>query len=105
MANRSSETNIIVPDTLSYLYPTKQTIWVEYANTGDAAMPAPLLTIHVDFDGLITADPTLAIPFSGIGGEPAGVTDTVQIMAPGSGAMPGILSRAIPGESRSTGSA
>ena len=90
------ETNIIVPDTLSYLYPTKQTIWVEYANTGDAAMPAPLLTIHVDFDGLITADPTLAIPFSGIGGEPAGVTDTVQVMAAGSGATPGILE---PGDS------
>jgi RHS repeat-associated protein len=90
------ETDLVLPSVMNYNFPTRQTIWIEYSNSGDVPMPAPILTLHVDFDGLITADPDLAIPFSGIGGQPAGVTDTVEVLAKGSGATPGILQ---PGDS------
>jgi RHS repeat-associated protein len=87
----SLDVNLVTPSGVGYNFPVKQTLWIEYRNAGDAPMPAPLLTLQVGSDGLITADPALAIPFSGIGGQPAGVTDTVQVMANGSGATPGIL--------------
>ena len=43
-------------------------IWIEYKNTGDLPMPAPLLRVHGDHDASITANPALAIPFRGLGG-------------------------------------
>ena len=77
------ETNLVVPSAVGFNIPIKQTIWIEYKNTGDLPMPAPLLRVHGDHDASITADPALAIPFRGFGGAPAGVTDTVEVVATG----------------------
>jgi YD repeat-containing protein len=90
------QANIVVPSAVGFNIPTKQTIWIEYQNTGDAPMPAPLLKLHGDHAARITADPSLAIPYRGFTGAPPGVTDTVQVLATGSGATPGILQ---PGDS------
>jgi hypothetical protein len=92
------ETNLIVPSAVGFNIPVRQTIWVEYKNTGDAAMLAPLLTLHGDNGALLTADISRAIPFNRFYSQqpPAGVTDTVQLLATGSGSSPGTLQ---PGES------
>ena len=66
-------TNLIVPGSVGFNIPIRQTIWIEYKNTGDAAMPAPLLMLHGDHAALMTTDPDLAIPFAGFSGYPAGV--------------------------------
>jgi RHS repeat-associated protein len=89
------ETNLIVPSALAANIPIRQPIWIEYRNTGEAAMPAPLLMLHGDHSALLTTDPDLAIPFSNFN-YPAGVSDTVQVIGTGSGATPGILE---PGDS------
>lgn len=90
------QTHLIVPSAVGFNIPIRQTIWLEYTNAGDAAMPAPLLKLHGDHSALLTPDPALAIPFQGFNGAPPGVTDTVQVMAKGSGATPGTLQ---PGDS------
>jgi RHS repeat-associated protein len=90
------QTHLIVPSAVGFNIPIRQTIWLEYTNAGDAAMPAPLLKLHGDYSALLTPDPALAIPFSGFNGAPPGVADTVQVMARGSGATPGTLQ---PGDS------
>ena len=40
------ETNLVVPSAVGFNIPIRQTIWVEYRNTGDVAMPAPLLKVY-----------------------------------------------------------
>src|SRR5205085_129204 len=35
------ETDLVVPGVVSPGFPVKQTVWVEYRNTGTVAMPAP----------------------------------------------------------------
>src|SRR5262249_13669927 len=72
------------------------TIYVKYTNAGDAAMPAPILKLHGDDDALMTEDPALDGPGLWTSNPPPGLTDTVQLLAAGSGATPGILQ---PGDS------
>ncbi len=85
------ETNLVLPGSLGFSIPIRQTIWIEYANTGNAPMPAPILRLYGDHAVRITTDINLAIPFGGFGGAPAGVGDTVQVVATGSGTTPDIL--------------
>ena len=87
---------LIVPSAVGFNIPIRQTLWIEYENDGETAMPAPLLKLAGDHGASLTLDTALAIPFGGFGGAPPGVTDTVQVMATGSGSTPGILQ---PGDS------
>jgi len=72
------------------------TLWIEYANTGDAPMPAPLLKVHGTQNAFLTLDSSLAGRGLWTDTPPAGVTDTVTVWPTGSGATPGTLQ---PGES------
>ena len=79
------ETRLIVPDSLGRSW--RHTIWVEYSNTGQASMPAPLLKVHGDDNAMLTLDPSLNWSNAPLDR----MSDTVQVMATGSGATPGIL--------------
>jgi len=72
------------------------TIWIEYKNTGNSSMPAPLLTLHGTDNAILTLDPLLARNEVWTDTFPPGTSDTVEFMIRGSGATPGILQ---PGES------
>lgn len=72
------------------------TIWVEYANTGNASMPAPLLAVvSGDADGsdnpVLTLDQSRIVQnfFSGAKAYPPGTSSKVLFL--GSGAQPGVL--------------
>jgi YD repeat-containing protein len=86
------ETNLILPSPLGKHMPA--TIYVEFANTGTAAMPAPILILQSP-----NALPLLTLDRSGFNqgfwtwGIPEGFSNSVQIYA--SGAVPGLLQ---PGE-------
>jgi len=90
------KTQIIVPNPVGGHAPA--VIYVEYSNTGDVAMPAPVLEVTATRLGLqgafLTLDPSLAnegfISFV----TPPGFSQSVQILA--SGSTPGVLQ---PGES------
>ena len=90
------ETHITVPGAVGGHQPA--VIYVEYSNTGDVAMPAPVLELTATRLGLqgafLTLDPSLAnqgyITFD----TPPGFSQSVQILA--SGSTPGLLQ---PGES------
>ena len=90
------ETNLIVPSFLGNSAPA--TIYVEYANTGDLAMPAPLLVLEASQGGvegaIMTLDPSLRVQGSWSSAMPEGFSNTIQFLA--SGETPGVLQ---PGES------
>jgi hypothetical protein len=95
------QTNLVVPSVMGYHVPA--VIYVEYSNTGDLAMPAPLLVFRPTQDhadgtttakALLTMDPALVTSGFWTSALPAGFSHTVQILA--SGATPGVLQ---PGES------
>ncbi|MDB5348918.1 MAG: proteinputative collagen-binding proteinCalx-beta [Planctomycetota bacterium] len=90
------ETNLVIPSALGFNIPIRQTIWIEYRNTGDAPIPAPLLYMNGDYEVRITTDASLAIPYRGFAGAPSGVTDSVHVLGKGFGATPWILQ---PGDS------
>lgn len=91
------ETRLVLPDSVGFNIPIRQTIWIEYENTGDVPMPAPLLKLHGENKALLTTDIEQAIPFNPrTQPPPLGVSDTVQVIARGSGGTPGILQ---PGDS------
>jgi hypothetical protein len=90
------ETDLVTPDTMGFHVLTAQVLWVEYKNTGDAPMPAPILKLSADDQARLTADPAVAFPTPPFQDLPASVTDTVQVLATGSGGTPGILQ---PGDS------
>jgi hypothetical protein len=90
------ETDIVVPSGVGPRFPTRQTVWVEYRNTGNAAMPAPLLKVTADNGALITLDADLATAVQRLSTPLVGLSSTVQMLATGSGATPGILQ---PGDS------
>ena len=85
------DTDIIAPATVSYRVSTPQLIYIEYRNTGTAPMPAPLLKLTADQSARITADYSLAYPTPQFANLSPQVTGTVQVLATGSGATPGIL--------------
>jgi RHS repeat-associated protein len=94
------QSNLVMPSTLGNH--TASTLYMQYSNTGDLAMPAPMIevTIFQDYYGtkaqkaLLTMDAALAGQGFNTYTVPAGFNNTVQVMA--SGATPGVLQ---PGES------
>ncbi len=96
------QTNIILPKFLANHVPA--TLYVQYSNTGDVAMPAPLLMLTAtrpDPNGgppvsgaELTLDSSLAVSGAWAPTLPVGYSTSVQFLA--SGATPGILQ---PGES------
>jgi len=91
------EARLIVPRSLNPGFPVKQTLWIEYRNAGDVAIPAPMLQVTADSLGLLTADERQAESLRGQRRPiPNGLGSSVQILATGSGATPGLLQ---PGDS------
>lgn len=85
--------NLIVPGSVRDI--GRSTVWVDYRNAGDAAIPAPLIQVTASAGAFLTLDPNQAITFPN-DWPPPGVGSTVQAIATGSGATPGILQ---PGDS------
>ncbi|MFH0726523.1 MAG: RHS repeat-associated core domain-containing protein [Pseudomonadota bacterium] len=89
-------THIIVPRTVGYH--NVATIWVEYANEGDVAMPAPLLEVSGQQNGrraaILTLDESRLVQGFWTSAMPVGFSNSVQFL--GHGKTPGILQ---PGES------
>ena len=85
------EAKLIVPERVGRH--ALATIFVEYANTGTAPMPAPLFTVSGSNNALLTLDSSLAAQGLWTSAKPIGFDDTVQIL--GSGGTPGVLQ---PGE-------
>jgi hypothetical protein len=90
----SLETRLVIPSTLGYHW--FATIWIEYTNTGESSMPAPLLKLHGTDNAILTLDSSLAGRGLWTDTPPAGTSDTIQVMAAGSGVIPDILQ---PGDS------
>ena len=86
--------NLIAPSAVGFHMSAR--LWVEYANTGDAPMPAPLLSVHGSQNAFLTLDSSLAGVGLWTSTPPEGVTDTVTKWITGSGLTPGTLQ---PGES------
>src|SRR5262249_30715483 len=89
------------PATLGYHIP--DTLYLQYSNTGDLAMPAPIIEVTItqthangttDQKAVMTLDPSLVKQGFWSTTVPAGFSSTIQIL--GSGATPGVLE---PGES------
>jgi len=90
------ETNLILPSQMGYHMPA--TIYIEYENTGNESMPAPIISLTATQNGregaFLTLDPTLMGNGFWTSAEPAGFSHSIQVLA--SGATPGVLQ---PGES------
>lgn len=87
------ETNLIVPARVGFFIPIRQTIWIEYKNTGDLPMPAPLLKLTGSNGARLTTDGTIT-PQTGFGTIP-GTGHSVQVLGLGSSSTPWLLQ---PGE-------
>ena len=85
------ETRLIVPSSLGRH--ATATLFVEYANTGNAAMPAPLLVLSGTERPFLTLHNNIVTEGFWTSAQPAGFSDKVQFLA--SGSTPGILQ---PGE-------
>ena len=88
------ETKLIVPSQVGFNIPIRQTIWIEYTNSGRIPLPAPLLKLTGSNGARLTDDETLAVPKRGFGTIP-NVSSTVQVMGLGKSDMPWLL---MPGE-------
>jgi RHS repeat-associated protein len=94
------KSNLVVPSSLGNHMAS--TLYLQYSNSGDLPMPAPIIevTVFQDFHGtrvqkaLLTLDSALAGKGFDTSVVIAGFSNTVQIL--GSGASPGVL---LPGES------
>ena len=86
------ETNLIVPSAVGRH--STATIYVEYANTGNASMSAPLLVVHGTERPFLTLFKRLVGVGFWTSAQPQGFSETVQFLA--SGESPGVLQ---PGES------
>jgi YD repeat-containing protein len=86
------QTSVVLPSFLGVHSPG--TIYVDYRNTGDVAMPAPLLTLSGTLKPFLTMDASLEGSGLWTSALPAGFSHSVEFLA--SGATPGILQ---PGES------
>ncbi len=75
----------------------RNTLWIDYENTGDIPMAAPLLTVEASDGALITLDSDeRAVPTDPRGWPPPGVDPKVDVLAIGSELQPSVL---MPGES------
>ena len=92
------EAKLVVPGKVGYHNPA--TIWVEYANTGDVAMPAPLLVVTASqlgmYSGIMTSSEVLEPRGFWTSAMPEGYDNVVQFLAMGD--TPGVLQA---GESKS----
>jgi YD repeat-containing protein len=88
------DVNLIAPQAVRIN--RRDTLWIEYRNTGDAPMPAPMFTVHGSENALLTVDPAFATKPIPADSLPAELTDTVLAWPTGSGATPGTLQ---PGDS------
>jgi len=86
------ETRLVVPSAIGRH--ALATVYVEYANTGELAMPAPLLVLHGTDKALMTLDESRVISGIWTSATPQGFSDRVQMLAVGEN--PGVLQ---PGES------
>ena len=90
------ETDLIIPDRLGYH--SRDTLYIEYRNEGDVAMPAPLLVLTAAQNGnegaLLTLDHSLLLKGFWTSAVPEDFRNSIQILAHGE--TPGILQ---PGES------
>ena len=90
------ETSLVVPSQLGYH--AVATLYVEYRNTGNATMPAPLLVLTANQNGregaFLTLQPTRLVEGFWTSADPEGFSHSIQILA--SGRTPGVLQ---PGES------
>ncbi len=88
--------NLVLPSAVGYFAPA--TVWVDYSNTGDVAMPAPLLVVSAEQGtrqaAIIRLGGSLLPADFWTSALPEGFGDTAQFLA--SGATPGLLQ---PGES------
>jgi hypothetical protein len=84
-------TKVEVPNSIGQT--TSSVLYVDYANTGSVAIPAPLLELAAMQNGnpgaFLTLDSSLASLGYTSDNTPAGFSDTVQFLA--SGATPGML--------------
>jgi RHS repeat-associated protein len=88
------ETRLILPSIFAK-HRTSADIFVEYANTGDVAMRAPVLVLSANEQAMLTLDPLRVVAPGFVTDDPREeFSDTVQILA--SGLSPGLLQ---PGES------
>ena len=85
------DTQLILPDFVGFRTPA--TIYVEYANTGNAAMEWPLLLLHATDRALLTLDGHHLAHNFWVSSVADGVGDSVHILA--GGVSPGLLQ---PGE-------
>jgi RHS repeat-associated protein len=86
------EARLIVPSSANPGFVVKQTVWIEYRNSGDVAMPAPLFQVTAGSGGLLTADENVAEALRGRRlPVPNGLGNSVQVLGVGSGATPGLL--------------
>lgn len=92
--NAKFEARLILPEALAFN--RRAVLWIEYANSGDGPMPATLLKLHGSQNALLTADKSLDGEGLWTDSPPPGLTDTVQVLALGSGQDCGILN---PGDS------
>jgi RHS repeat-associated protein len=86
------DVHLDAPATLPY-HRLVSDLAVEYANTGDAAMPAPVITLHASNHAFMTLDHSVLVGGFSTFQQPDAYSDTVQILA--AGAAPGLL---LPGE-------
>src|SRR5205823_3189899 len=93
--------NLVVPSNLGYHMAS--TLFLQYSNTGDLAMPAPIIDVTIfqthadgttDQKALLTLDSALGQQGMYSSTIPAGFSNTLEILA--AGATPGLLQ---PGES------
>ena len=89
--NANLKTDIVLPSFMGRH--ALATIYVEYTNTGDVAMPAPLLTLTGTQNPFLTLDPTRLTAGLWTLALPAGFSHSIELL--GSGATPGVLQ---PGE-------
>ena len=86
------EANLVVPSQVGRN--TVASLYIQYANTGDTAMQAPLLVLTGSQNSKLTIKPGLVVQDFYTCGQPADANNIVQILA--SGQTPGVLQ---PGES------
>jgi len=90
------KTNLILPSSLGYH--ATATLYVEYSNTGDVAMPAPLLSLSATQNGrlgaILTLDASRLVQGFWTASMPESFSNSVQFLASGE-----ILGTLQPGES------
>lgn len=85
------EANLIVPSQVGRN--TVASLYIEYANTGDVAMPAPLFVLNGSQNAKLIINPSQVVPDFWTCGQPREANDTLQFLAEGQ--TPGLLQ---PGE-------